>query len=283
MVHEIITQIIHRGIIYVLVSLTWQQKQFSKHYLCNCNGCFCAMGIGPHELSFSRAYFLCNRNCNCFSGFSGRPWRNLPPTWVIHMATRRPAHNTPIHMDLVPFSREPYKKSMWIGVLWAGLRVVMWITHVGGKFRHGLPEKSLIVTRRGNKFAEKWFYVCNASVDHGAGTLSGMFRRSASLAIPHRQSFAAIPSLSLGSLGTRIAASNCHTNRSVKLPRLGSLKTNSLLLTRRSGGRKTGLRFAGSVFLTFRGPLASHDSNPYPNRSRIARYNATKLVLSAPK
>ena len=24
---------------------------------------------------------------------------------------------------------------MWIGVLWAGLRVSMWITHVGGKFR----------------------------------------------------------------------------------------------------------------------------------------------------
>ena len=33
---------------------------------------------------------------------------------------------------------------MWIGVLWAGLRVAMWITHVGGKFRHGLREKSLI-------------------------------------------------------------------------------------------------------------------------------------------
>ena len=31
---------------------------------------------------------------------------------------------------------------MWIGVLWAGLRVAMWITHVGGKFRHGLLEKS---------------------------------------------------------------------------------------------------------------------------------------------
>ena len=31
------------------------------------------------------------------------------------------------------------------------------------------------------------------------------------------------------------------------------------------------------VFLTFRGPLASHDSNPYPHRSRIARYNATKI------
>ena len=29
-------------------------------------------------------------------------------------------------------------KSMWIGVLWAGLRVTMWITYVGIKFRHGL-------------------------------------------------------------------------------------------------------------------------------------------------
>ena len=32
---------------------------------------------------------------------------------------------------------------MWIGVLWAGLRVAMWITHVGGEFHHGLLEKSL--------------------------------------------------------------------------------------------------------------------------------------------
>ena len=35
------------------------------------------------------------------------------------------------------------KKFMWIDVLWACLRVAMWITHVGGKFRHGLLEKSL--------------------------------------------------------------------------------------------------------------------------------------------
>ena len=33
---------------------------------------------------------------------------------------------------------------MWIGVLWAGLRVAMSITHVGDKLRHGLLEKSLI-------------------------------------------------------------------------------------------------------------------------------------------
>ena len=38
------------------------------------------------------------------------------------------------------FLKKPYKKSMWIGVLWAGLRVAMWITHVGGKYRHGLLE-----------------------------------------------------------------------------------------------------------------------------------------------
>ena len=33
---------------------------------------------------------------------------------------------------------------MWIGVLWAGLRVAMLIIHVGDKFRHGLLEKPLI-------------------------------------------------------------------------------------------------------------------------------------------
>ena len=44
-----------------------------------------------------------------------------------------------------------------------------------------------------------------------------------------------------------------------------------------------GLCFAIFVFLTFRGPLASHDSNPYPNRSRIARYNATKVLRRVPR
>ena len=39
--------------------------------------------------------------------------------------------------------------------------------------------------------------------------LSGMFRRSASLAIPHRKSFAAIPSVFQAYVG--------HTNRSVSL------------------------------------------------------------------
>ena len=32
---------------------------------------------------------------------------------------------------------------MSIGVLWAGMRVATWITHAGGKFRHGLLEKSM--------------------------------------------------------------------------------------------------------------------------------------------
>ena len=48
---------------------------------------------------------------------------------------------------------------MWIGVLWAGLRVAMCITYVGGKFRHGLLEKSLIrgrtATERSKKGSEK--------------------------------------------------------------------------------------------------------------------------------
>ena len=33
---------------------------------------------------------------------------------------------------------------LWIGVLWAGLRVGLWITHAGGKFRDGLLGKSLM-------------------------------------------------------------------------------------------------------------------------------------------
>ena len=53
-----------------------------------------------------------------------------------------PQHADP-HGFLVWFSLKG-TKSMWIGVLWAGLRAAMWITHVGGKFRHGLLEKSLI-------------------------------------------------------------------------------------------------------------------------------------------
>ena len=32
-------------------------------------------------------------------------------------------------------------------MLWAGLRVAMWITKVGGKLRHGLLEKSLKIPR----------------------------------------------------------------------------------------------------------------------------------------
>ena len=76
------------------------------------------------------------------SDFSSRPWRNLPRTWVIHMAARKPAYNTPIQDFLYGFLLKS-TKSMWIGVLWAGLRVAMWITHVGGKFRNGLLEKLL--------------------------------------------------------------------------------------------------------------------------------------------
>ena len=106
--------------------------------------------------------------------------------------------------------------------------------------------------------------------------LSGMFRRSASPAIPHLKKFAAIPSVSLVQLGHTNRSISCHTNRSVKLPSFRHFQ-DQLLTTNKEKWEKMGLCFAMFVFLTFRGPLASHDSNPYPNRSRIARYNATKL------
>ena len=111
--------------------------------------------------------------------------------------------------------------------------------------------------------------------------LSGMFRRSASLAIlqKFRRDTVCLPSApwaheSQCQIVTRIAAWNCS--------RLSTFTTDSLLPTRRSEGRKTDLCFARFVFLTFCGPLASHDSNPYPNRSRIALYNATKVDTQHP-
>ena len=89
-----------------------------------------------------------------------------------------------------------------------------------------------------------------------------MFRRSASLAIPHRKSFAVIPSVSLVLLGhpqrfsvTGIAARNC--------PRLGTFETDALLPTRRNRGKIRAFVSQGLCVLTFRGPLASHDSNPF--------------------
>ena len=47
---------------------------------------------------------------------------------------------------------------MWIGVLWAGLRAAMWITHVGGKFRHGL--RCLRLLNRRSRFAAIRIAIC---------------------------------------------------------------------------------------------------------------------------
>ena len=105
--------------------------------------------------------------------------------------------------------------------------------------------------------------------------LSGRFRSSAALAIPHRKSFAAIPSVSLVLLGARIATFRCHTNRSVKLPSFRHFQDRVLSTNREKWGQKTGLCFTRFVCLTFHGPFASNGSNPYLNRNRIERYNAT--------
>ena len=75
--------------------------------------------------------------------------------------------------------------------------------------------------------------------------------------IPHSKSFAARPSASLVLLG--------HT-RPIPYYQQGE-----------AGEEQRACVSQGMCFLTFRGPLASHDSNPYPNRCRIARYYATKI------
>ena len=70
--------------------------------------------------------------------------------------------------------------------------------------------------------------------------LSGMFRRSASLALPHLKSFAAIPSVSLVQLGHTNRSVFCHTNRSVKLPSFRYFQDRFLTTNKEKWGRKNG-------------------------------------------
>ena len=66
--------------------------------------------------------------------------------FATHMGEHGDPQTSPQHANLHGFlvwfaSKRPQVQR--IGVLWAGLRVAMWITHVGGKFHHVLLEKSL--------------------------------------------------------------------------------------------------------------------------------------------
>ena len=86
------------------------------------------------------------------SDFSGKPWRNCPRMGHPHGDPQTSPQHADPHACLVWSSLErKTPKSIWIGVLWAGLRVAMWITHMGGKFHHGLLEKSLIFARENFK------------------------------------------------------------------------------------------------------------------------------------
>ena len=54
---------------------------------------------------------------------------------------------SPQHADphgLGAFLKKPYKKSTWIGVSWAGLRVAMWITHACGGQISPWPARNVV-------------------------------------------------------------------------------------------------------------------------------------------
>ena len=100
--------------------------------------------------------------------------------------------------------------------------------------------------------------------------ISGMFRRSASLAIPHLKSFAAIPAVSRVQLGhTKSQRFSCHTNRSVELPSFRHFQDQFLTTSKEKWGKNNGPVFRNvCVFDVSRAVGISHDSNPCPNRSR---------------
>ena len=82
------------------------------------------------------------------SDFSSKPWRNLPRTRAIHMATRRPAHNTPIHMDLVRFIRMTEKGVKFKGVAFMTVSAVL--DGFGG-FREHLALLLLVLQNTGRR------------------------------------------------------------------------------------------------------------------------------------
>ena len=61
---------------------------------------------------------------------------------------------------------------MWISVLWAGLLDAMWITHVGGKFRHGLLESGSCARGRCRRGRSEITHFCSKLL------LFAQFRRS---------------------------------------------------------------------------------------------------------
>ena len=69
-----------------------------------------------------------------------------------------------------------------------------------------------------------------------------------------------------------------HTSRSVKLPLFRHFQDRFLMANREKREEKRmALCLPRFWFLMFGGPFASHDSNPHPNRTSIARYTATKF------
>ena len=100
-----------------------------------------------------------------------------------------------------------------------------------------------------------------------------MFCRSASLAIPHLKSFAAIPSVSPVQRG--------HMNR-VKFLSFRHFQDRFLTANKEKCGKDTALCFARFVFLTFRGSLASHDSNPFRN-AQMSNRLSIKLHSHPPR
>ena len=73
-----------------------------------------------------------------------------------------------------------------------------------------------------------------------AGRLSGRFRCNASLAIPHRKSFVAIPSLSLVLLGHTSRSVKLSHERRAKLPSLRHFQDQFLTTNKEKWGKKNG-------------------------------------------
>ena len=90
---------------------------------------------------------------------------------------------------------------MWIAVLWAGLRVAMWITHAVGKFRHGLLDRSLKkghAREKGKNQISPWENAFQDTIFFRSHAAPGKISKNATslcgcVTEPHRRALFAVP------------------------------------------------------------------------------------------
>ena len=140
--------------------------------------------------------------CNLFS--TRPPSSNTPPPWHPQNTTRTPARNPPHH-------QEAYSSSLLVN---QGLSLHHVLTPSTCQHLHRSANSNLDMPTSTCKLRSACLCICNTLAPNPEAT----FAAAASLAIPHRTSFARYRVSTESTLDPQIARLRFHTNRNVNLP-----------------------------------------------------------------